>query len=111
MPCAFQYTDCIGSCSYRVRRDRSAADPEAHSRRPGERRHHIHHIAAEEVVGTAGGTAVEEDIVVGAEGSWNSWAEEGLDGSRSLAVVEELPIVLEEDRDDLRGRDLVLDTW
>lgn len=108
MPCAFQYTDCTESCSYRVRRDRSAAGPGAHSRRPGERRHCI---AGKEVVDTVGDTAVEEDIVVGAEGSWHSLAEEGLDGSRSLAVVEELPIVLEEGHGDLRGRDLVLDTW
>lgn len=108
MPCAFQYTDCTGSCNYRVRRDRSAADPGARSRRPGERGHRT---AGEEVVGTVGDTAVEEDIVVGVEGSWHSLAEEGLDGSRSLAVVEELPIVLEEGHGDLRGRDLVLDTW
>lgn len=113
MPFAFQYTDCTGSCSYRVRRGRSAADPGAHSRRPEDRHHH--RIAGEEAAGTVDDTAVEEDtvaggIVVGAEGSWHSLVEEGRGGSHSLAVVEEHPIVREEGHDDLRDRDLVLDT-
>lgn len=95
-----------------MRRGRSAADLEVHSRLARGRR-----IAGEGVVGIAGGTVVgegtageEEDIAVEAEGNWRSLAEEGLDGSHSLAAVEAGPIVPEEDRGDLPGRGLVLDT-